>query len=195
MTGNNLVDGFRKIMDLFASPWVDSRGIVFPDKQNHSKPLVTGIKSTTISPSLRVSMNTHNIYRNLASKTNKMARYIFGLERYTDDQKFDHIPWVCLRGPARSFPKLNSSPPPRGKKNYQNCTIPPPFPWTTRGSAHGEANNQCIIAHQGKVIHCWQSERKRMGHHNGVTHFQGSFLSEGRKRGKEPWEQGWRKLL
>ena len=73
MKGNNLVDGFRKIMDLFVSQWVDPQGTVFRDKQNHSKPLVKGIKLMTISPSLGVSMNTHNIYRNLPSKSNKMA--------------------------------------------------------------------------------------------------------------------------
>lgn len=42
----------------------------------------------------------------------------------------------------------------------------------------------------------WAKTSKRRGwrHHNGVTYSQGSFLSDGRKWGKGPWEQGWREL-
>ena len=41
--------------------------------------------------------------------------------------------WVCPRGPAKSFPKLNNSPLLRGKEKYRNCTILPGFPGVSRG--------------------------------------------------------------
>ena len=60
----------------------------------------------------------------------------------------EQIPWVCPRDPAKSFPKLNNSSPPRGEKKYQNCTT---GPWVlvgsaevSRGATHGKANDKCI---------------------------------------------------
>ena len=57
----------------------------------------------------------------------------------------EKIPWVCPRGPAKSFPKLNNYPPSQEKKKYQNCTIPPGSLWLPQGSTHAEANDKCIM--------------------------------------------------
>ena len=62
----------------------------------------------------------------------------------------EQIPWVCPHGPAKSFPKLSKSPPPRGKKiNTKTVPFPlgsvgSPGMYISKVSTHGEANDKCI---------------------------------------------------
>ena len=58
----------------------------------------------------------------------------------------EQIPWVCPHGPAKSFPKLNKTPPRRGKNKYQNSAIPPGFPWVLRGFPRCQPTGKQMIS-------------------------------------------------
>ena len=138
--------------------------ICFP--KNHLNPWVKGIKLMKNSPSLGGSMNTHNIISKFGIEM-KMVRkksWCRAIYRWPKLEQI-HIPWMCPRGPAKSFPGLRYCPPPRGKKNYQRCTTPPGFPCVSQGSTHGEAK-ETLAYFSTKARLCvqnitWAIQRKK----------------------------------
>ena len=104
------------------------RGLFFVTNKTIQNSWVKAIRLMRNSLFVPEIMNSHKTVRNLAAKwTNKMVRIKLGLKLTRTN------PWVCFRGPAKSFSKLNNSPLPRGKRNVKTVA----FPLGSRGFPRG----------------------------------------------------------